>query len=144
VTIVVDASAVVAALIDGGALGEWAAAQLAEQDLAAPHLMPVEAANTLRRGMLAGLISEDRAGLAHERLLQLSVVLYPYESQAGRVWQLRGNLTAYDASYVALAETLDAPLVTLDGRVARATGPRCAFRLPPQAGPTPATPVTEQ
>jgi predicted nucleic acid-binding protein len=54
-----------------------------------------------------------------------------YEPIAERVWTLRDNLTAYDASYAALAETLELPLVTLDRRVARASGPRCDFRLPP-------------
>ena len=130
-TLVVDASAVVAARVDDGADGRWAAAEIARDQLAAPHLMPVEVANVLRRAVLAGDLSADEAALAHEDLLQLRVEFFPYEPQAGRVWELRNNLTAYDAWYVALAEALDAPLVTLDERVQRAHGPRCAIRLPP-------------
>lgn len=129
-TVVVDASALVAALVDGGPDGQWAAAALDGERLVAPHLMPVEAANILRRAALAGTISADTATLAHDDLVQLPVDLFPYEPHAPRVWELRANLTAYDAWYVALAETLGIALVTLDARVARAAGPRCEFRLP--------------
>lgn len=130
-TIVVDASAVVAALVDGGTAGAWAASELGGEPLAAPHLMPVEAANILRRAVLTGDVSADTAALAHDDLVQLRVELFPYEPFAPRVWELRANLTAYDAWYVALAEALGGPLVTLDRRLTRAPGPRCDFRLPP-------------
>ena len=129
-TVVIDASAVVAALVDGGPDGRWAELELAEESLAAPHLMPVEAANILRRAVVAGDLSADVAALAHDDLVQLRVELFPYEPHAHRVWQLRDNLTAYDAWYVSVAEALDAPLVTLDARIARAPGPRCDIRLP--------------
>lgn len=132
-TVVVDSSVVVAALADGGPAGDWAAGLLGSEDLAAPHLMPVEAANILRRAVLARDLSPDLAALAHADLLQLPVELFAYEPCAQRAWELRDNLTAYDAWYVALAETLEAPLVTLDRRLARAAGPRCEFRLPPNA-----------
>lgn len=130
-TIVVDASAIVAALVDSGSDGEWAESMLAREDLVAPYLMPVEVANTLRRAVRAGDLSVDVAALAHGDLIRLRVDLFPYEPHAERVWKLRDNLTAYDAWYVALAEALDLPLVTLDRRVASAPGPRCEFRLPP-------------
>ena len=130
-TSVVDASAVVAALVDGGPDGEWAAAELGRESLAAPHLMPVEAANILRRAALAGDLSPEIAALAHVDLVRLRVDLFPYEPNAQRVWELRSNLTAYDAWYVALAEALEGPLITLDRRVAGASGPRCEVRLPP-------------
>ncbi|MGH2384860.1 MAG: type II toxin-antitoxin system VapC family toxin [Candidatus Limnocylindria bacterium] len=130
-TVVVDASAVVAALVDRDADGTWAEAELVRDDLAAPHLMPVEVANILRRAVLARHLTPDSATLAHGDLLRLRVQLFPYEISAERAWQLRANLSAYDAWYVALAESLDAPFVTLDRRMARARGPRCAFRLPP-------------
>jgi len=129
-TIVVDASAVVAALVDGGSTGAWAASELGGGPLAAPHLMPVEATNILRRAVLTGDLSADTAALAHDDLVQLRIELFPYEPFAPRVWELRANVTAYDAWYVALAEVLGGPLVTLDLRLARAPGPRCDFRLP--------------
>lgn len=137
-TVVVDASAVVAALVDRGADGKWAESELVRDGLAAPHLMPVEAANILRRAVLAKDLAPDTAVLAHADLIRLRVALFGYEASAQRVWQLRENLSAYDAWYVALAESLNAPLVTLDRRMARATGPRCTFRLPP--APDPGTP----
>ena len=130
-TIVVDASAVVAALVDVGQDGDWAQAELREEDLVVPHLVMVEAANILRRAVLTGGISADVATLAHDDLLALRVDLYPYEPVASRVWELRHNLTAYDGWYVALAEAVGAPLITLDARIARAPGLRCEVRLPP-------------
>jgi predicted nucleic acid-binding protein len=135
VTVVVDASVIVAALVDGGSDGEWAASELAHEDLVAPHLMPVEVANILRRAVLAGNLSADSGALAHGDLVRLRVGLFPYEPHAERVWGLRDNLTTYDAWYVALAEALELPLVTLDRRTARASGPRCEFRLPPIGEP---------
>lgn len=130
-TLVVDASAVVAALVDRDADGAWAEAELGSDDLAAPHLMPVDVANILRRATLARHLTPDTAALAHDDLLALRVQLFPYRPSAERAWQLRANLSAYDAWYVALAEGLGAPLVTLDRRLERAHGPRCTFRLPP-------------
>jgi predicted nucleic acid-binding protein len=131
VTLVVDASIIVAALVDSGSDGEWAVEELRREDLAAPHLMPVEAANILRRAVLTGDLSADVATLAHDDLIGLRVDFYPYEPLASRVWQLRDNLTTYDGWYVALAEALGVPLVTLDRRIAGAPGLRCEFRLPP-------------
>jgi predicted nucleic acid-binding protein len=135
VTLVTDASAVIAALVDDGPHGRWAEAILSAGPLAAPHLMPVEAANILRRAVLAEQLSQDSAALAHTDLSQLRVELLPYSPVAGRVWELRSTITAYDAWYVALAESLDAPLATLDHRLARAPGPRCSFQLPPDTHP---------
>jgi predicted nucleic acid-binding protein len=130
VSLVVDASVIVAALVDSGGDGEWAAAIIDGQALAAPHHMPIEAANILRRASLAGDITSDAAVLAHGDLLSLRVELFPYAPLAERCWQLRENVTVYDGAYVALAEQLDAPLATLDQRLAAATGPRCAFATP--------------
>lgn len=126
-TLVVDASTVVAALVDSGAEGTWAEELVETERLAAPHLMTVEVANILRRAALAGDISADTASLAHGDLLELRVQLFPYEPFAERVWELRTSVTAYDGWYVALAESLDAPLATLDTRLTRAPGPGCEF-----------------
>lgn len=129
--IVVDASLVAAALVDGGPDGTWAEGVLETADhLAAPHLLPAEVANVLRRASLAGELGDDVASLAHADLLALRVELFPWEPLAYRAWDLRRNLTAYDAWYVALAEALGAPLATLDERLARAAGPRCEFVVP--------------
>ncbi len=129
-TLVADASVVAAALVDSGPDGTWAERILESDDLAAPHLMPAEVANILRRAFLAGEISDDTASLAYADLLALDVELFPYEPFAERVWDLRANVTAYDAWYVAVAETLGARLATLDTRLSRASGPRCRFAIP--------------
>lgn len=128
--IVVDASAVVALLVDAGPDGRWAERALAREQLVAPHLMPVEVTSILRRAAARGELSADAAALAHGDLLALRVELFPYEPFAARVWELRENLTAHDAWYVALAEALGAPLATLDGALRRASGPRCGFLAP--------------
>lgn len=130
-TLVIDASMIVAALADAGSDGRWAESLLASDALAAPHLMLAEAANILRRAALAGDVSADVASLAHSDLLDLRVELFPYNPCAARVWELRDNVTCYDAWYVTVAELLDAPLATLDGRLANSPGPRCRFLLPP-------------
>lgn len=129
-TIVVDASFVVAALTDPGPDGQWAEELVGSEALAAPHLMLVETANILRRAALAGHLPVAEAGMAHADLLRLRVELFTYLPFARRIWALRDNCTAYDASYVALAESLAAPLATLDQRLVAATGPTCRFLTP--------------
>lgn len=130
-TLVVDASLVVSALVDGGDVGRWAEGVLLSGQLSAPHLMPVEAADILRRSVLSDDVSSDTASLAHADLLALRLDLFPYAPVASRAWALRDNLTLCDAWYVGLAELLDARLATLDDRLARASGPTCEFLLPP-------------
>jgi predicted nucleic acid-binding protein len=93
--------------------------------------MPVEAANILRRAVAAGDISADVAAMAHADIADLRVELFPYAPFAPRVWELRANVTSYDAWYIALAEFLGSKVATLDLRLARATGPRCGFATPP-------------
>ena len=129
-TLVVDASVVVAALIDSGPSGVWAEGLLASNDVLAPHLLPVEVASTLRTAAMADRISWDAAALAHGDLVEMSVRLFPYDPFADRVWELRHNVTPYDGWYVAVAEAVDAPLASLDVRLSQASGPRCAFALP--------------
>jgi predicted nucleic acid-binding protein len=131
VTQVVDASVVFAALVDSGPNGEWAETIVSAGPLLAPHLLPVEVASVLRRSVSAALLSPDVAALAHADLLDLPIELVPYGPAAHRVWELRENLTAYDAWYVATAELFDVPMATLDRRLARASGPTCAFLTPP-------------
>ena len=133
-TWVVDASAMVALLVDTGNDGSWAKAFTVQGDLHAPHLMPVEVAETLRRRSLRNAAESALTRQAHQLLGRMPILLHPYLHLADRVWELRDNVSAYDAWYVALAEALDAPLVTLDRRLRRATGPRCAFAAPPPAG----------
>lgn len=127
-TLVVDATVVVSALIDSGREGAWASEQLARGPLVAPHHMPVEVANVLRRAALQGEIPGSVAALALQDLLDLRFELFPFAPFARRAWALRDNVTPYDAWYVALAESLDAPLATLDDRLRRAPGCRCTFR----------------
>ena len=110
--------------------GEWAIGQMRGERLAAPHLLPAEVANVLRRSELGGDISGDVAGLAYSDLCNLAVDLYPFEPFAERVWELRPTVTAYDAWYVALAESIGASLATLDNRLAAAPGPECGFEIP--------------
>ena len=127
---VLDASVVVAALLDGGEVGAWAEDMLLGDHLAAPHHMPVEVANILRRAVTSGAVSGDAATLAHIELQTLPIDYFPYPPFAARVWPLRDTVTSYDGWYVALAETLDADLATLDRRLARAPGPECSFLTP--------------
>jgi predicted nucleic acid-binding protein len=130
-TTVVDASIVAAALVDSGSLGEWAESVLLAAPLAAPHVLPVEVANILRRMANVGYITSDVAALAHSDLLNLRAELFPYAPFGRRAWELRENVTAYDAWHVALAELLDAPLATLDVKLSRAPGTLCRFLTPP-------------
>jgi len=132
VTTVIDASVLVAALVDSGQEGRWAEATLAQGQLAGPELILVEASNILRRLERGGEISRIEATGAHRDLVRLDLKLVPFAPFAERIWALRGNLTSYDAWYVALAETLDAPLVTLDRRLARARGPSFELIVPPR------------
>jgi predicted nucleic acid-binding protein len=133
VTLVIDASLVVSALVDTGPTGGWAESLLAGTPLNAPHLMPVEVANILRRAAARGQITPDVASMAHADLLDLRVELFPYAPFAPRVWELRNIVTAYDAWYIALAEFLGSNVATLDRRLAGSTGPRCGFETPPTA-----------
>ncbi len=127
---VCDASAIVALLLDSGADGRWVTTTLRGAKLAAPTLFRFEVANIIRRHELAGMVSADQAAQAHADLLDLEVEGWPYELLAGRVWELRRNLSGYDASYVALAELIDTTLVTLDKRLTGAPGVRCAIATP--------------
>lgn len=130
-TIVVDASVLVAALVDSGREGMWAESVMTESSLAGPELVLAEVSNILRRLERIGDISKLEANSAQRDLLRLDLDLFPFTPLADRVWALRSNLTSYDAWYVALAEALGCPLVTLDRRLNRVTGPACEVLIPP-------------
>ncbi len=128
--VVCDASAVVALLLDSGPDGRWASSELSDAELLAPSLIMFEVANIMRRQELAGLISTDQAAQAHVDLIDLAIEQWPYELLSKRAWELRHNLPIYDASYVALAELTNTPLVTLDKGIAGAAGLRCTVTTP--------------
>jgi predicted nucleic acid-binding protein len=120
--LVVDTSAVLNALVAEDPSSELLERLAADRDLHAPHLIDIEFLHALRRLCLTGDLSEDRAGDARTDFRDLALIRYPHEELADRIWELRHNLTAYDAAFVALAEALEAPLVTGDGKLAAAPG----------------------
>ena len=127
---VVDASVLVALLVDSGREGRWAESMVAENAVMAPELAMVETSNILRRLERAGELSASEARDGHRDLLRLDLELFPFAPYADRVWALHGNLTSYDAWYVALAETFDCPFLTLDRKLGAANGPICEIITP--------------
>jgi len=121
--IVVDASAVLEVLL-GTEAGRRAEDRLFDRDAAlhAPHLLDVEVAQVLRRYAAAGEIKPGRAAEALDDLAGLPITRHEHVVLLPRIWQLRHNATAYDAAYLALAEVLDATLITRDAKLARAAG----------------------
>ncbi len=122
---VIDASAVVAALVDSGRDGKWAEAAVAANALAAPELVLAESVNILRRLERTGIVSRSEANGAQADLLGLNIELFPFAPFARRVRELRRNLTSCDAWYVAL-----------DRRLGRAPGPNCTVVAPTRPRPT--------
>lgn len=129
-SVVLDASVVVAALVDSGSDGAWAEELLTAGSLHAPELLCVEATNALRRLEQAREITTADANAAHEELMRLNLNLFAFEPFAERTWELRHTVSSYDAWYVALAEALNLPLATLDKRLSKAKGPTCRFVTP--------------
>ena len=128
--IVVDASAVLEALLRTPAAAS-VERRLFEppQTLHAPHLLDVEVAQVVRRYAGNGEIDAERGRLALVDLADLPLHRYPHDFLLQRVWDLRNNFTAYDAMYVALAEALDAPLLTRDKRLAASPGHHARIEL---------------
>ncbi|MFA9430761.1 type II toxin-antitoxin system VapC family toxin [Egicoccus sp. AB-alg2] len=127
-------------VVDSSAIVEWllrlpraeaVEARLSRQDetLHAPHFVDVEVAQVLRRLTPAGAVREERSRQALDDLADLDLVRHPHDVLLPVVWRLRDNLTAYDGVYVALAEVLDAPLLTLDARLAAAPGHRARIEV---------------
>ena len=127
--LVVDTSAVVDALVARPRNERLASRLSVDGDLHAPHLLDVELLHALRRLERVGGLSESRAADARADFADLVIVRYGHAPLADRVWELRDNLTAYDATFVALSELLDVPLVTCDARLAAASGHRATVEL---------------
>lgn len=127
--IVVDASVLATALGDDDVDGDRFRARLRGESLSAPELIDLEVASALRRQSASGLLNDRRAAQALSDLIELPMRRVPHRHLLARSWELRDSLTVYDASYVALAEALDLPLVTADRRLARAAGIGCAVEV---------------
>lgn len=126
--IIVDASAAVLALLNDAE----ARRMLVHEAIACPHLVDSEIVHTLRRLVLRGDLGEAAAERAIQTWTGLGVHRVSASGVLGRIWELRANLSAYDATYVAVAEAIDSPLVTADRRLASAPGPRCLITVVPR------------
>lgn len=122
--IVLDTSALLAALIGRPPKPRLLSRLSGDGDLHAPHLIDVEALHALRRLVLTGVLSEEGAAEARADFASLTITRYPLGAMADGVWALRENLTAYDAAFVVLSEALAVPLLTCDQRLARTSGHR--------------------
>ena len=127
--IVADASVLVVALADDGPHGDQARSRLQGERLTVPELADLEVASVLRRQMKAGTLDARRARLALDDLAALPARRAPYRPLLPRCWELRNNLTIYDAAYVALAEAMNTTLLTGDRKLARAPGPQCLIEI---------------
>ena len=128
--IVTDASAVIELLLRTKAGDAIGACLFAEgEPLHAPHLIDLEVAHVLRRLEARRELSPRRAVLALETFAAIKLSRYPHERMLPRIWELRRNLTAYDAAYIALAEALNAPLLTCDRSLKRVPGIRAEVRV---------------
>lgn len=127
--IVVDASVVATALADDGAEGRHMRERVAGERLAAPELLDLEVVSAFRRLCAAGTLTAERAEAAVTDLLDLRVQRVSHRLLLARCWELRKNMTVYDAAYIALAESLDVTLLTADRRLVNAPGAQCGFEL---------------
>lgn len=127
--IVIDASAVVALVATRDRVGDHVARRLTGAALHAPHSMPVEVDSALRGLAAGGRLSAPQADAARRQARDLPIDLWPWHLLSDRAWELRHNLTTYDAGYVALAEEIGGTVLTADARMAQAPGLRCAVEI---------------
>lgn len=127
--IVVDSSVVAPALLDEAVLGDLLRARLADERLAAPAVIDLEVASACRGHVRAGRTPVRRAEVALADLAGMRLERAPHGPLMPRIWELRDNLSTYDAAYVALAEAMDTILLTGDARLARAPGIECEVEL---------------
>jgi predicted nucleic acid-binding protein len=127
--IVVDASVVVTALADDGRDGDLARLRLRGERLVAPHVIDLEVVSAWRRLAAVGAMDDRRVALALEDLIALRVERVGHGSLLRRCWELRTNITVYDAAYVALAEALEVTLLTADRRLSDAPGCHCPIEV---------------
>lgn len=128
--LVVDASCLYGVVADTSGAEVLRARLAADDDHAAPHVVDVEVLSVIRRDHLLGRLDATAASQAVDDLHAWPGERFGHRSLLGRAWELRHNVRGWDAVYVALAEALDATLVTLDGRLARADGLRCRIEVP--------------
>jgi len=126
--IVVDASAAVSALLNAG----QARSVVATEQIHVPHLVDTEVASALRRQVASGALTPNDAWTALDTWRRLGVMRHPVVGLLDRIWQLRDNMSSYDASYIALAETLGCTVLTADARLSRAPGARCSITVVPR------------
>jgi predicted nucleic acid-binding protein len=127
--LIVDASCLYEVVADT-ARAEAVRAHLAtDEDHAAPHLIDVEVANVIRRDHMLGRLDRTAAQQAIDDLQDWPAERFGHRSLLGRAWELRDSVRGWDAFYVALAEVLEAPLVTADARLGRVTGLRCRVQV---------------
>jgi predicted nucleic acid-binding protein len=117
-TLVLDASVLLAALLDNSPHGYWAESIIESHGLIAPDHLLIETMNGLRRLERSGDVSRLEANVAQRDATQLAMKIIPIMPFADRIWELRHNVTSHDAAYVAIAEVLEVPLATLDLRLA--------------------------
>lgn len=123
--LVVDASVLAPAIADAGDDGRQFRDRFRGESIAGPDLLRIEVLSVLRRHANRGELTAEQADAAIGDLLAFPITVFPTVPLLRRVWELRPNLTPYDACYVALAEAVDCVLITGDQRLANASGPRC-------------------
>lgn len=127
--IVADAGVVLEAILFSSALGPSARTRLASDEVHAPELVDLEVLSALRRLVRRGEAAPRSASHAVDNLARARITRHSHRQFLRRIWELRNNVPAYDAAYVAIAERADATLLTLDWRLAEATGPRCRIEV---------------